>query len=88
MQQDRASALLAPIATNRRGTSLTDLATIVSLIRSTHNRSGLRVRSEPTAARTRPVSPSTDVQLPTVRLERHRFHSDWNTTPLVPTADR
>ena len=38
--------LLSHIAMNWRGTPLVDLATIVSLIGSTHSRSGLRVRSE------------------------------------------
>ena len=38
--------LFSHIATNWRGTPLVDLATIVSLIGSTHSRSGLRVRSE------------------------------------------
>jgi hypothetical protein len=63
---------------NWRGTPLIDLATIVSLIGSTHSRSGLRVRSD------RGAYPSgvtiTDAQLATVRLERHRFHGDWNYT--------
>ena len=38
--------LFSHIAMNWRGTPLVDLATIVSLIGSTHSRSGLRVRSE------------------------------------------
>jgi hypothetical protein len=65
---------------NWRGTPLVDLATIVSLIGATHSRSGLRVRSE----LDRGAYPSgvtvTDAQLATVRLERHRFHGDWNYT--------
>ena len=38
--------LFSHIAMNWRGTPLVDLATIVSLIGSTHSRSGLLVRSE------------------------------------------
>ena len=72
--------LFSHIAMNWRGTPLVDLATIVSLIGSTHSRAGLRVRSE----LDRGAYPSgvtvTDAQLATVRLERHRFHGDWNYT--------
>jgi len=72
--------LFSHIAMNWRGTPLIDLATIVSLIGSTQSRSGLRVRSE----LDRGAYPSgltiTDAQLATVRLERHRFHGDWNYT--------
>ena len=54
--------------------------TIVSLIGATRSRSGLRIRSE----LDRGCYPSgvtvTDAQLATVRLERHRFHGDWNYT--------
>ena len=49
VEQDRASVVLAH--------PLVDLATIVSLIGSTHSRSGLRVRNS-TAANTRVASPS------------------------------
>ena len=60
------------IAMNWRGTPLVDLATIVSLIGSTHSRSGLRVRSE----LDRGAYPSgvtvTDAQMATIRLE-HRL---------------
>jgi Rhodopirellula transposase DDE domain len=70
--------LFSHIAMNWRGTPLVDLATIVSLIGSTHSRAGLRVRSE----LDRGAYPSgvaiTDAQLATVHLDRHRFHGDWN----------
>src|SRR5438445_78858 len=79
--------LFSHIAMNWRGTPLVDLATIVSLIGSTHSRSGLRVRSE----LDRGAYPSgvtvTDAQLATVRLEPHRFHGDWNYT-IHPTTTR
>jgi hypothetical protein len=72
--------LFSHIAMNWRGTPLVDLATIVSLIASTHSRAGLHVRAEldrgpyPSGIRV------TDAQLATVRLERHRFHGEWNYT--------
>jgi hypothetical protein len=81
--------LFSHIAMNWRGTSLVDLATIVSLIGST-SRAGLRVRSE----LDRGAYPSgvaiTDAQLATVHLERHRFHGDWNYTihPATRLPDR
>ena len=74
---------------NWRGTPLVDLATIVSLIGSTHSRAGL-VRSE----LDRGAYPSgvaiTDAQLATVHLERHRFHGDRNYTihPATRMPDR
>jgi hypothetical protein len=72
--------LFSYIATNWRATPLVNLATIVSLIGATRSRSGLRIRSE----LDRGCYPSgvtvTDAQLDTVRLERHRFHGDWNYT--------
>src|SRR5439155_18639490 len=69
------------IAMNWRGTPLVDLATIVSLIGSTHSRAGLRVRSElDRGAYPSGITIITDAQLATVHLERHRFHGDWNYT--------
>src|SRR5688572_28720137 len=50
--------LFSHIAMNWRGTPLVDLATIVSLIGSTHSRAGLACAPNSTAANTRPVSPS------------------------------
>lgn len=76
------------IATNWRGTPLVDLATIVSLIGSTHSRAGLHVRAELDRGRYPVGLKVTDAQLPTVRLERHRFHGDWNYTiyPVTPRS--
>ncbi len=65
---------------NWRGTPLVDLATIVSLIGSTHSQSGLRVRSELDRGAYPSGVPVTDAQMATVRLEPHRFHGDWNYT--------
>jgi Rhodopirellula transposase DDE domain len=72
--------LFSHIAMNWRGTPLVDLATIVSLIGSTHSRSGLRVRSELDRGEYPSGVTVTDAQLATVCLERHRFHGDWNYT--------
>ena len=74
-------------AMNWRGTPLVDLATIVSLIGSTHSRSGLRVRSELDRGQYPGGITVTDAPLATVRLERHRFHGDWNYT-IHPAAQR
>lgn len=72
--------LFSHIAMNWRGTPLVDLATIVSLIGATHSRSGLRVRSELDRGEYPAGVTVTDAQMATVRLERHRFHGDWNYT--------
>jgi hypothetical protein len=73
---------------NWRGTPLVDLATIVSLIGSTHSRAGLRVRAELDRGRYPAGLKVTDAQLATVCLERHRFHGDWNYTihPAKPRS--
>jgi len=72
--------LFSHIAMNWRGTPLVNLATIVSLIGSTRSTSGLRVRSEIDHGRHPGGVSITDAQLAQVRLERHRFHGDWNYT--------
>ena len=79
--------LFSHIAMNWRGTPLVDLATVVSLIGSTHSRSGLRVRSELDRGEYPGGVTVTDAQLATVRLKRHRFHGDWNYT-IQPAAPR
>jgi len=78
--------LFSHIAMNWLGTPLVDLATIVSLIGSTHSRSGLRVRSELDRGPYPAGVAVSDAQMATVRLERHRFHGDWNYTihPCAP----
>jgi len=65
---------------NWRGTSLVSLAAIVSLIASTHSRSGLRVRSELDRRRYPDGVTVSDAQMATVQLKRHEFHGDWNYT--------
>jgi stage V sporulation protein SpoVS len=82
--------LFSHIAMNWRGMPLVDLASIVSLIGSTHSRSGLRVRSELDRGQYPAGVTVTDAQMATVRLERHRFHADWNYTiqpaPIRPRS--
>jgi hypothetical protein len=80
--------LFSHIAMNWRGTPLVNLATIVSLIGATHSRSGLRVRSELDRGHYPSGVAVTDAQMATVRLERHRFHGDWNYTIHPATTRR
>jgi hypothetical protein len=77
--------LFSLIAMIWRGTPLVDLATIVSLIGSTHSRAGLHVRAELDRGPYPAGVTVTDAQLASVRLERHRFHGDWNYT-IHPAA--
>ena len=56
------------------------LAAIVSLIGSTHSRSGLRVRSDLDRGQYPTGVTVTDAQMATVRLDRHAFHGEWNYT--------
>jgi hypothetical protein len=77
--------LFSHIAMNWRGTPLVDLATIVSLIGSTHSRAGLHVRAELDRGHYPAGVAVTDAQMATVRLQRHRFHGDWNYT-IHPAA--
>ena len=79
--------LFSHIAMNWRGTPLVNLATIVSLIGSTHSRAGLRVRSEVDRGRYPGGVTLTNAQMTTIRLQRHRFHGDWNYT-IHPTSKR
>jgi len=72
--------LFSHIAMNWRGTPLVDLATIVSLIGSTHSQTGLHVRAELDRGRYPAGVTVTEAQMATVRLKRHRFHGDWNYT--------
>jgi transposase len=77
--------LFSHIAMNWRGTPLVNLATVVSLIGSTHSQAGLRVRSEIDRGQYPGGVTGTDAQMATVRLDPHRFHGDWNYT-IRPTS--
>ena len=72
--------LFSHIAMNWRGTPLVDLATIVSLIGATHSEAGLHVRAELDRGQYPAGVTVTEAQMATIRLERHRFHGDWNYT--------
>jgi hypothetical protein len=76
--------LFSHIAMNWRGTPLVNLATIVSLIGSTHSRSGLRVYSEIARGRYPGGVTITHAQMEKIRLARHDFYGDWNYT-IRPT---
>jgi hypothetical protein len=80
--------LFSHIAMNWRGTPLVDLATIVSLIGSTPNRSGLHVRAELDRGHYPAGVTVTDAQMATVQLRRHRFHGDWNYTIRPASSPR
>jgi Rhodopirellula transposase DDE domain len=71
---------------NWRGTPLVDLATIVSLIGSTHSRAGRHVRAELDRGPYPADVTVTDAQMASVPLERHRFHGDWNYTIHAATS--
>jgi hypothetical protein len=79
--------LFSHIAMNWRGTPLVSLAAIVSLIASTHSRSGLRVRSAIDRRHYPDGVTVTDAQMATVRLTRHEFHGEWNYT-IYPASKR
>ena len=79
--------LFSHIAMHWRGTPLVSLAVIVSLIASTHSRSGLRVRSEIDRGRYSNGVTITAAHMATVHLERHEFHGDWNYT-ISPASRR
>jgi len=72
--------LFSHIAMNWRGKPLVSLAAIVSLIGSTHTRSGLRVRSEVDARQYPAGVRITNAQMATLHLTPHDFHGEWNYT--------
>jgi hypothetical protein len=72
--------LFSHIAMNWRGTPLVSVAAIVSLIGSTHNQAGLRVRSEIDPRRYPSGVRVTDAQMATIHLRPHDFHGEWNYT--------
>ncbi len=73
--------LFSHIAMNWRGTPLVDLATIVSPYRGDREpRWVARADRNSTAGPTPAGIAVTPAQMATVRLERHRFHGDWNYT--------
>jgi Rhodopirellula transposase DDE domain len=72
--------LFSFITSNWRGRPLVSHQTIVNLIASTTTRKGLIVKA---ALDTNPYETKvkvTDEQLERLRLQRHKFHGDWNYT--------
>ena len=65
---------------NWRGKPLVSLATVVSLIASTRTDTGLRIRVEIDLGHYPGGVSITAAQMAKIRLERHRFHGDWNYT--------
>lgn len=72
--------LFSHIAMNWRGKPLVSLATVVSLIASTRTDTGLRIRVEIDRGHYPGGVSITAAQMAKIRLERHRFHGDWNYT--------
>jgi hypothetical protein len=72
--------LFSYISTNWRGQPLISLAVIVSLIASTQTATGLRVRAELDTRRYPEGREVPEEHMATIKLERHRFHGDWNYT--------
>lgn len=72
--------LFSHIAMNWRGTPLTSLAVIVSLIGATTSTSGLRVRTEVDEGKYPKGRVVTKEEMSQVRLSPHEFHGDWNYT--------
>ena len=72
--------LFSFISKNWRGRPLVSLAVIVNLIAATRTRSGLKVRCEIDPGRYPEGETISDAQMSTLRIDRSRFHGDWNYT--------
>ena len=70
------------ITENWRGRPLVSRAVVVNLIGSTRTKTGLRVRAELDTNRYEQGIKVTDDEMQSVRLERDKFHGDWNYTIL------
>jgi Rhodopirellula transposase DDE domain len=66
------------ITENWRGRPLLSRAVVVNLIGSTRTKTGLLVRAELDTNRYEQGIKVTDDEMQSVRLERDRFHGDWN----------
>ena len=72
--------LFSYISMNWRGTPLTSLAAIVSLIAATTTRTGLRVRAEIDKGRYPKGVKVSEAEMLTLNLQRHDTYGDWNYT--------
>jgi len=70
--------LFSFISSNWRGEPLRDYETVVKLISRTTTATGLRVVCRLDRRKYTPGRQVSDAEMETVRLERHRFHGDWN----------
>jgi hypothetical protein len=59
---------------------------IVNLIAATTTKAGLRVRAEVDPGRYPKGVKVTDKEVASIRIERDRFHGDWNYTILPRSA--
>jgi hypothetical protein len=80
--------LFSQITQNWRGRPLVSRETVVSLIRSTKTKSGLRVRAKLDTRRYKVKKPVSQEQLTGVTIQRHRFRGDWNYTVRSSTRER
>jgi len=74
--------LFSFITKNWRGEPLVNYETIVRLIAATKTSTGLRVNCRLDKRNFLPGKTLTDEQMATVRLERNKFHGEWNYTIL------
>ncbi len=70
--------LFSFISSNWRGEPLTDYETIVKLIARTTTATGLKVTCRLDRRKYATGREVSDTDMETVRLERNRFHGDWN----------
>src|SRR3954451_4621001 len=66
------------ITENWRGRPLLSRAVVVNLIGNTRTRTGLRIRAELDTNRYEQGIKVTDDEIQSVRLEKDKFHGDWN----------
>jgi len=78
--------LFSFITQNWRGKPLVNHQTIINLIASTTTRSGLIVKAALDTNTYDTKIKVTDQKLASLRLQRHKFHGDWNYT-ISPSAN-
>jgi transposase len=74
------------ISQNWRGKPLVSRSAIVELIGHTRTRSGLRVRAALDTNEYPEGTPVSDAELAAVRIQKDKFHGDWNYT-ILPRED-
>ena len=74
--------LFSFISQNWRGKPLVSHQVIVNLIAATTTKTGLRVRAELDPGRYPKGVKVSDKEIATIRLERDKFHGEWNYTIL------